>query len=250
MKEMHWDPERYDVQHAYVADYGLALIDFLDPMPNEAILDLGCGTGVLSHAIAEFGAKVIGIDASETMIQKAKAAYPKLTFQVADGHNFHLDKPFDAIFSNAALHWMQQPEKVIACLWQNLKEGGRFVFEMGGKNNLQQVLAAIEKAATPYTSKPLPLENYFPSIAEYATLLEAQGFRVVFMELYNRPTHLQGEEGLRNWVRMFRASVLSSIPKDQQEAFFTAVESQAKASLYQQSTWQADYVRLRGIAYK
>jgi trans-aconitate methyltransferase len=250
LNNIQWNPELYDTQHQYVSNYGVNLIDLLNPKKGELILDLGCGTGMLTHEISQRGARVIGIDMSLNMINKAKVNYPHLSFQVADGENFFFEEKVDAVFSNAALHWMQAPKKVISCVWECLKEKGRFVFEFGGKNNIQKVLLAIEKASSTFHLSKLPLENYYPSLGEYSSLLESQGFRVVYMQLFDRPTSLQGQDGLRNWVRMFRPLVLQRISPDQQDKFLAEVEKNAKESLYHESGWWADYVRLRGIAIK
>lgn len=250
MSKTSWNAKLYDTQHGFVARYGADLLSLLKPKKGERILDLGCGTGTLTNEIAKSGAEVVGIDSSPEMIAKAKAAFPNIEFKVADGHNFHLNISFDAVFSNAALHWMMEPQKVIACVWQCLKESGRFVFEMGGKYNVKQVLYAIENAAAKSGIPNLPLINYFPGLGEYTNLLEIQGFRVTYAELFDRPTQLEGDEGLRNWICMFRNTVLEQIPKAQHDAFFQHAENSARSHLYHDNIWWADYVRLRAVAIK
>lgn len=245
-----WNPEFYDTKHNFVTNYGAPLVSLLNPKKGERILDLGCGTAVLTHEIAKTGAEVIGIDSSAAMIATAKKNYPEIQFQVEDGHNFHFDVPFDAVFSNAALHWMMQPQKVLQCVWQVLKKNGRFVFEFGGKGNVNHVLNAIDQAAAEFGRPNLPLVNYYPSLAEYATLLEAQGFRVVFAEHFDRPTKLEGEDGLKNWVKMFRNQILEQIPSEKQPVFLQRVEDIARPVLYHDGNWWADYVRLRAVATK
>jgi trans-aconitate methyltransferase len=121
-----WDPQLYDSKHSFVTHFGGDLLPLLDPQPGDRILDLGCGTGHLSAQIAASGAAVVGIDHSPDMIAQAQATYPDLTFIEADAANFTFEQPFDAVFSNAALHWIPTPERVIACVWQALKPGGRF----------------------------------------------------------------------------------------------------------------------------
>jgi trans-aconitate 2-methyltransferase len=247
---MSWDSERYNAQHHYVTDYGMELLQLLQPKPGELILDLGCGTGKLSHEIAQYGVQVVGIDSSPQMIQKAKASYSNISFEVANGRDFNLEKPFNAVFSNAALHWMEPPEKPIACVWKSLTKGGRFVFEMGGKNNIKRVLKVINQALVAF-GYTLPLSNYFPTLGEYSSLLEAQGFRVTYMQSIDRPTCLmEKEQGLRNWIQMFRPLVLKTIPAEQHKVFFEMVEQIARPSLYHEDSWWVDYVRLRGIAVK
>ena len=246
----HWDPILYDNQHEFVSRQVTDLVSLLDPKMGERILDLGCGTGTLSNEIAKRHACVTGIDSSEDMIHKARKNYPSLKFEVMDGHHFHFDHGFDAVFSNAALHWMKKPSDVIACVWDSLKPNGRFVLEMGGIGNVHHVLRSIEQARTDFQITGLSLTNYYPSIGEYSGLLESAGFKVKTASLFDRPTCLDGEDGLRNWVRMFRSSVLQQLPTNQQEPFLQRVETIAKPYLFHDNAWWADYIRLRIIAIK
>src|SRR5207237_8143924 len=121
----HWDAGLYDAKHAFVWKYGASLIELLAPKPGERILDLGCGTGHLTAQLAAAGADVLGIDNSPAMIEQARREYPKLRFGLADARDFHFVEPFDAVYSNAVLHWVQEPERVITCVRQGLKPGGR-----------------------------------------------------------------------------------------------------------------------------
>lgn len=245
-----WDPKFYDKAGAFVSAYGKEVVTLLAPQKNEKILDLGCGTGVLANEIAKSGAHVVGIDQSVDMITKAKHHYPHLIFKVGNGQNFSFKTKFDAVFSNAALHWMLEPEKVITCVWKCLKNNGRFVFEMGGKGNIHQMLSIIKSVANTFGITHMPLINYFPKLGEHAVLLENQGFRVVYAELIDRPTKLKEKEGLHNWVRIFRSGLLNAIPKEQHPLFFERIEKAAKKSLYHDGNWYADYVRLRVVAFK
>src|SRR5699024_1996794 len=138
-----WDATLYDDKHAYVAEYGKGVLELLYPQKGESIVDLGCGTGDLTKEIAESRANVIGIDASKQMLEKAADKYPYISFLQADANTFQLEAPCDAIFSNAVLHWIQTPEQVIESVYANLKHGGRFVAEFGGKGNIAILLAGI-----------------------------------------------------------------------------------------------------------
>src|SRR2546423_15463085 len=131
-----WDPGLYDGKHAFVWQYGASLVELLQPRPGERILDLGCGTGHLTAQLAAAGANVLGIDSDAAMIEQARKAYPALHFEQRDARDFHFDEPFDAVFSNAVLHWIKEPERVIVCLRRALKPGGRFVAEFGGRGNV------------------------------------------------------------------------------------------------------------------
>ncbi len=246
----HWNAEFYDAKHDFVSRYGINLLPLLNARAGERILDLGCGTGTLTHEIAKAGANVVGIDNSPEMIAQARANYPNIEFKILDGQNFKFDQPFNAVFSNAALHWMIEPQKVIACVRHCLKDQGRFVLEMGGIGNVCQVLAAIRQAADKFGVSSLPFINYYPSIGEYSSLLESGGLQVNYAELINRPTRLHGVSGLRDWVCSFRNAVIAQIPQTQHEEFFQYLESLAKSSLYHNASWWADYVRLRVVAVK
>ncbi|MBE7178821.1 MAG: class I SAM-dependent methyltransferase, partial [Mucilaginibacter polytrichastri] len=131
MPEITWNSDLYDRRHSFVSAFGEDVVALLAPQPGEKILDLGCGTGMLAAKIAETGAEVMGIDASAEMIEKAQAEFPELHFEQQDARDFELHASFDAVFSNATLHWITEPEKVIAQVYRHLKSGGRFVAEFG-----------------------------------------------------------------------------------------------------------------------
>jgi len=245
-----WNSKLYDTNHDFVSKYGESLIPLLNPQSHENILDLGCGTGTLTSRIAAKCNKIVGIDASSEMVIKAQKNFPDIEFLIADGQNFSYPQQFDAVFSNAALHWMLEPEKPIQCVYEALKPGGRFVLEMGGKGNIAAIIAAINHAAIQMKLNNQARINYFPGIAEYTTLLEQVGFTVKYAQLYERPTPLSGKDGLRNWVKMFRNGTLANLAENEQEQFFTLMEEFAKPELMNNNTWVADYVRLRIVAYK
>ena len=247
--EKEWEPGLYDGQHAFVWKEAADMLDILDPKPGERILDLGCGTGHLTHAIAARGAEAEGLDASAEMIAAARAAYPGIAFRIADGEDFSASQPFDAVFSNAALHWMVRPEAVVERIARALRPGGRFVAEFGGKGNVARILAALHaaiRAEAPGTEPVNPW--YFPSVGEYASLLERQGMEVTFAALFDRPTPLEGEDGFRQWVRMFGWGVLAVAPEARRAAIVARAEALARADLYHDGAWRADYRRLRLVA--
>lgn len=244
-----WDPTLYGA-HGYVHRLAAPLVDLLDPRPGERILDVGCGTGELTRAIAERGARVLGVDASPSMIEQARRAHPGLEFRVADAREMRFDAPFDAVFSNAALHWIRPPEAAAARIREALRPGGRFAAEFGGEGNVRRVLEAAEAAG-----RALGLElggllhaNYFPSAAAYGSLLKDAGFELRSLELYDRPTRLEGPEGLRQWIRMFRPAALERVPAAGREGFFRTMEDLARPALFREDAWHADYRRLRLLA--
>ena len=239
-----WNVELYQ-KHSYVWQYGSKLLEILDPQPGEHILDLGCGTGELTAEIASTRARVTGLDAAESAIAQCRQKYPHIEFVVANGADFSLEPNFDAVFSNAALHWIHPPTAAINCIYWALKPGGRLVAEFGGKGNVNRIIEAIGNV--------LPNSNqnrwYFPSIGEYSTLLEQQGFTVNFATLFSRPTKLAGEDGLANWLEMFAYEDFQKSSVNKAVAIET-IESQLRPSLYRDGHWWADYYRIQIVATK
>lgn len=242
-----WDADRYQNQHGFVWQYGAALIDLLAPQPGDRILDLGCGTGELTHALGATGATVDGIDADPAMVARAQQQYPQLSFAVADATNFVVEHPVDGVFSNAVLHWVQPPEAAVAAIAKALKPGGKFVAEFGGKGNVQKIVAAVETVRRQPNLNPW----YFPTIGDYAQLLERHGLEVTFAALVDRPTLLNdGDRGLVNWLKMFGGGLLAGLAPDTAEAMLGRVETLLRDQLYDGHQWTADYRRLRLVAVK
>src|ERR1700712_1986813 len=147
---MKWNAELYDQKHAFVSSFGEDVVELLDVKAGERILDIGCGTGYLANHIQSLGADVVGTDLSPDMIAKAKESYPNVEFAVADASNLKFDKPFDAVFSNAALHWVKDHDGMMRSVYNSLKPGGRFVAEMGGKGNVNLLIAATKQVLEKY----------------------------------------------------------------------------------------------------
>jgi trans-aconitate methyltransferase len=246
------DATFYDSRIGYVAELGKGVIDLLAPRPGERILDIGCGTGSLTSDIAKTGASVLGIDLSEAMIEKSREKYPQLSFAVANAETFRADETFDAVFSNAALHWMKRPEKVIESAWLALDEGGRFVVEFGGKGNIDTIYQALLDVLSDYGINAKDRNPwYFPSIGEYSTLLENQGFRVMSAVHFDRPTQLDdGENGFQNWIYMFCNSFFKGLTEEQKMAAINYIEQRTRPQLFQNGKWIADYKRIRILARK
>jgi len=251
MPDNIWDTSLYDQKHAFVYEYGKGLIPLLQPLPGELILDLGCGTGHLTQIIAESGAHVIGIDSSASMIETARSIYPQLEFHVADARDFSYASPFEAIFSNATLHWITEAEQVARCIAGSLKPGGRFVAEFGGKKCVATITTAIQVSFRELLNRDIDFRWYFPSIGEYASLLEKHDLEVRSALLFERPTPLEdGEMGLRNWIQMFGDRVFHNVPDDVKQQILTRTEEQTRDRLFNNGQWIADYTRLRIVAYK
>jgi trans-aconitate methyltransferase len=249
----NWDPNLYEDNHAFVWKYGEDLIKLLSPQAGEDILDVGCGTGQLTAKVAESGANILGIDADIKMIAKAKVNYPELDFSVADARNFNLEKTFDKVFSNAVLHWIQEPDLVIQSIFKALKVGGIFVAEFGGKGNTKLISQALIDALAVKNLDLGKLDQYwyFPTISEYTHRLENNGFEAIYVNLFDRPTPLEaGEDGMKNWLKMFASGFLSKLSSQQQDEVIEAAVNQLQSSLYQDGQWIADYRRIRIIAVK
>ena len=246
-----WDASLYDRKHAFVFRYGEELIELLAPQRGERILDVGCGTGHLTSKIAKAGAEVTGIDSSPEMIASAREAYPGLHFRIADAADFTFNEPFDAIFSNAMLHWVKRAEDAVVSMSRALRPGGRFVVEFGGRGNVSQIDSAVDAVIREVVGHEVVASKYFPSISEYSTLLERNSLQVRSALLFDRPTRLEeGELGLRNWIMMFRGELLGELTSQEREMVFQAVEARTRATLFHDGTWFADYRRLRITAVK
>jgi trans-aconitate 2-methyltransferase len=243
-----WDPSLYQGRHSYVWRLAEGLIDLLAPEAGERILDLGCGTGELTAKIAERGAVVIGVDNSTVMLDKARAQHPHLRFEQADATGFRFPEPFDAVFSNACLHWVRDAEAAVRAIAAALRPGGRFVAEFGGAGNCREIVVAVRAALGKLGRAPPPdwLPWYFPSVGEYASLLERHGLAVAFAELFDRPTELEGgDAGLRGWMEMFGGPLLAHVPADQRPAVVDEAQERCRRLLFRDGKWFADYRRLR-----
>lgn len=251
--EAGWDAELYDRAAAFVWQHGSDLVDLLAPRPGERVLDLGCGTGHLTAELAARGARVVGLDNDPVMIERARRSYPALEFVHGDAASFRFAEPFDAVFSNAALHWVTRAADAAACIGAALRPGGRFVAELGGKGNVQAIVSALT-AALAEAGYPLVPERfpwYFPSIGEYAALLETHGLEPVYAALFDRPTRLEGgEAGLRTWLALFAGHFFEAVPDERQAAITRLVEERLRPQLFRDGAWFADYRRLRIVAVK
>ena len=248
----NWNADLYDDKHSFVAKFGNNLVELLNPTQGEKILDLGCGTGDLTNTIHNFGAETLGIDKSENMVKQALHKYPHLKFMVQDATSLNFLSEFDAVFSNATLHWVHPPIQALEGVYQSLKIGGRFVAEFGGKGNVQtisdEIIRQIKQAGFPFSKEQFPW--YYPSIGEYSSLMEKVGFRVTFAQHFDRPTPLDGENGLRNWITMFGDELFNGIPIESKNDIILKVEENVKELLYIEGKWMTDYKRLRVIGVK
>jgi len=251
--DTNWNANLYDDKHSFVAKYGEDVVQLLAPKTGERILDIGCGTGYLTNLIAQAGARVVGIDNSASMIERAQAVYPDLDLRVLSATNFSFGTPFDAVFSNAVLHWVLEKDAAVDCIADALRPGGRLVLEMGGKGNVEEIVVATRKVLTRhgyYSNAAIQLW-YFPSISEYTTLLEKKGFRVRFAAHFDRPTELKDtENGIRDFLRMFGNAFFTDIPEKAMESILTEIQETVRPTNYRNGTWYGNYKRLRIAATK
>jgi len=247
-----WNAEKYKQNFSFVHQYGCDLLALIDFEKVKTAIDLGCGNGVLTASLKEKGIHVTGLDASPQQLETAKANYPDIPFQLADATDFSVEESVDLVFSNAVFHWIDHAKQrdMLNCVSKALRTGGQFVFEFGGYGNNALIHAALKEAFTKFN---IPYINRFcfPSIGEYAPLVEQAGLRVKTALLFDRLTELKGPEGMRDWIDMFMKVPFEPV-KDKQVA--EQIKQQAIASLRPQlfidGKWHADYVRLRMKAIK
>jgi trans-aconitate methyltransferase len=242
-----WEAERYAEHARFVPALGQPVLELLRPQPGERILDLGCGDGVLTEKIAAAGATVMGVDASADMVSAARKR--GIDARIADGASLEFSREFDAVFSNAALHWMKdKPDAVIAAVARALKPGGRFAGEMGGHGCVAAITVALfavlerrgidAKSAAPW---------YFPTVADYRGRLERAGFNVEYIELIPRPTPLPTD--MAGWLDTFAAPFLRRLPEAERiRARDEAIAMLRPVLCDEAGRWTADYMRLRFLA--
>ena len=243
-----WNPESYAKNARFVSDLGQPLLHLLDAQPGELILDLGCGDGALTEKIAGYGCAVIGVDSSFPQLQAAKERGINAIHM--DGHQLCFQRRFDAVFTNAALHWMKQPETVVAGVASSLKASGRFIGEFGGKGNVEKIRSALHVALRRHAIDPAPIDPwYYPSPEEYSELLSKAGFIVTYIDLIPRPTKLPGD--ILGWLEVFAQPFTQAVAEPERARFLKEVRTELATCLRDDAdNWFADYVRLRFKAIK
>lgn len=249
---IEWDAAGYKKNFDFVPAYGAAVMDLIDAPAGSRVLDLGCGNGTLTVELAARGFDVIGADASPDMIALARETHPDLRFIEADATTFELAEPVDVVFSNAMLHWVDvslQPQ-LLAHVAMALAPGGQFVFECGGFACCARIHEALAHAFEAH-GLPYQVPFYFPTVGEYAPLVEAAGMRVTYAVLFDRPTALKGADGMADWIRMFVKRPFEGLDADLAATLIAeAVEELRGTDLYRDGAWTADYTRLRMRAVK
>ena len=239
----HWDPERYARNARFIGELGEPVVALLAPRAGERILDLGCGDGWLTAKLAEAGCRVVGVDASPEQVAAARAR--GIDARVMNAAELDFEAEFDAVFSNAVLHWVGQAEAVVAGVRRALKPGGRFVCEMGAGTNCGRIVLALERMLERRGIDGRVLNPWtFPTPADYRGRLEAGGFTVDSIELFARPTALPGD--IEGWLETFAEIFLTAVPAAERSAFIGEVRDDLRADLCDaRGRWTADYVRLR-----
>jgi trans-aconitate methyltransferase len=243
-----WDPERYARNARFVADLGAPVVELLAPRAGERILDLGCGDGALTAKLVSMGCHVVGVDSSAPQIDAARKL--GLDARIMNGEALDFESEFDAVFSNAALHWMRNPAKVIAGVERALKSHGRFVGEFGGHGCVAKIKKALVdaldrrgingEAASPW---------FFPTVEEYSRHLTNGGFVINYIALIPRPTPLPGD--ITGWLETFAESFTSTLPSAERSSYIAEVQETLRPQLCDaEGKWTADYIRLRFAANK
>jgi SAM-dependent methyltransferase len=246
MATQHWNPETYEKHARFVSDLGAGVVDLLAPVAGERILDLGCGDGALTERLVAAGCRVVAVDASAEQV--AGAVTRGLDARVARAEALPFNHEFDAVFSNAVLHWVKDADGAIASVARALKPGGRFVAEFGGFGCVDTIRRALHAALRTRGIDPAASDPwYFPSDADYRAKLEAHGFAVRFITLFPRPTPLPGDASA--WLETFAQPLLGLVPPADRPALIAEVCDAMRPTLFNpDSGWTADYIRLRFAA--
>ena len=247
---MDWNAENYQAVCGRVTEHGAQLADILQGLRPRRVLDVGCGTGVLTNHIAGFAAEVIGIDASAAMIEKAKNLYPGLDFRQMDACALPWTGSFDAVFSNAVFHFIPNQADLLQRIHQALADDGFLLAEFGAKGNIARLLDAVARVCAA-RGKLYVLRFYYPAQEEYQALLEAQGFAVESIETFDRDTTLAGgASGLRDWVKQVFSVEMAWFSAPEREAVLDELESTLRAAQWDGESWHLPNKRLRALARK
>lgn len=247
MNTNQWDADKYNKHANFVSNLAFPVVDLLNPKAGEKILDLGCGDGTLAVEIEKFDAKIIAVDLSESMVEKTKEK--GIEAYVMSATELPFEDMFDAVFSNAVLHWVKDAEIALIKIFNALKANGRLIAEFGGFGNIKYLTDAIQEVFD--NNKDYGTFNspwYFPKDTDYKQMLEVNGFEVEYIELIARPTKI---DDIANWLDIFANGIISHLSNEQQSHFKKEVREILKPKIYSDKDgWIADYVRLRLKATK
>ena len=248
---IQWEAGKYTENFDFVHRYGESVLELVEAEAGGLVVDLGCGNGALTQKLADRGYRVLGVDDSAEMVAEARALHPGLPFQKGDAVTFQLEEKADIIFSNAVLHWIDgsRQQALARNVAAQLKPGGQFIFEFGGKGCAERVHSSLERQ---FARRGLayPRTFYFPTIGEYAPILERAGFRVEYAVLFDRPTEQKTGDGLADWVRMFVKKPFEGLEPALGDEILRAAAEELRPALVRDGKWFVDYVRIRMKARK
>lgn len=248
MSNQNWRPETYRENANFVPVLGKPVVELLKPQKGEKILDLACGNGTMTKELMDQGFDIVGVDSNPEMVEAAKAL--GIDARLMDAEHLAYDEEFDAVMSNAALHWMSDHYAVVRGVWNALKPGGRFAAECGGEGCVRIIregmkIALIKRSIDYKARNPWK----YPELGTFSNILENQGFKTSFIARIDRPTPLPN--GLRGWLEVFSNSHTQGFTPEEREQFYAEVEEYCKPKLYdKEKGWIADYVRLRFLSVK
>lgn len=242
------DPDVVAMRQRFVTEFGMPVLELMNPQPGERILDVGCGFGSICEKLTERGCTAVGIDISSTMVKAATQL--GVDARVMNAENLTFNEEFDGVYSNSALHWMRHLNRVADGVMRALKPGGRFVGELGGKGSISSIIAAIREVMDTHGIEMESVQSwYFPSLSEFSAVLEKAGFTIQSMEQIDRPTILPGD--IRDWIKMFGRHYLDSWDSSERDKFLDAVKVIGeKTMVNEKGEWVADYRRMRFVAVK
>ena len=248
---IEWDADKYTKDFSFVHQYGKGVAELIDCKKGSSLIDLGCGNGALTKVLQEKGFRVTGMDSSEELLETARGKYPDIPFIQTDAADFSVEEAVDAVFSNAVFHWIDREKQagMLACVFKALKEKGQFVFEFGGHGNNVLIHSALGEVFSEH-GYGYRMPFYFPTIGEYAALVEQAGFQVRYAVLFDRPTELKGNDGLKEWIHMFVKTPFVTVDDAEGEEIICQAVERLKNVLYREGRWYADYVRIRMKAVK
>ena len=245
---MEWNAQNYQSTCGRVTEHGAKLVDSLLKMPRGKVLDIGCGTGVLTNEIAKLSNEVIGIDLSKPMVDKAIESYPEITFMVMDACAIEWENYFDIVFSNAVLHFIKTQDSLLKNIHKALKHNGVFVCEFGASGNLSNLLDAVSQACTG-RGRPYSLRFYYPTEEEFRELLIKHGFTVEFITTYDLDTQLtEGAPGLRNWVNQIFSVEMAWFDDSERDEVLSEIESALRHTQWDGANWHLANRRIQSIA--
>lgn len=248
---IEWDADKYTKDFSFVHQYGNGVVELMDCEKGSSLIDLGCGNGALTKALQEKGFRVTGMDSSRELLETARRNYPDISFIQADAADFSVEEAVDAVFSNAVFHWIDREKQtdMLACVFKALKEKGQFVFEFGGHGNNALIHSALGEVFSEHGYE-YKMPFYFPTIGEYAALVEQAGFQVRYAVLFDRFTELKGSDGLKEWIHMFVKTPFVTMDDVEEEEIICQAVERLRSVLYRECRWYADYVRIRMKAVK